>query len=46
MIKQTIIEEKNKFMKTLLHGEKEFEKVVAKAKQENKTIIDGYTIFK
>ena len=40
MIKQTIIEEKNKFMKTLLHGEKEFEKVVAKAKQENKTIID------
>ena len=46
MIKQTIIEEKNKFMKTLLHGEKEFEKVVAKAKQENTTIIDGYTIFK
>ena len=46
MIKQTIIEEKNKFMKTLSHGEKEFEKVVAKAKQENKTMIDGYTIFK
>ena len=46
MIKQTIIEEKNKFMKTLSHGEKEFEKVVAKAKQENKTTIDGYTIFK
>ncbi len=46
MIKQTIIEEKDKFIKTLSHGEKEFEKVVAKAKQENKTTIDGYTIFK
>jgi len=61
MIKQTIIEEKDKFIKTLSHGGKlieetthdqwwlrdeEFEKVVAKAKQENKTTIDGYTIFK
>ena len=27
-------------------GEKEFEKVVSKAKQENKSVIDGYTIFK
>ena len=46
IIKQTIIEEKNKFMKTLSHGEKEFDKVVNKLKQENKNVIDGYTIFK
>ncbi len=45
-IKQTIIAEKDKFIKTLAHGEREFEKVVTKAKQENKTVIDGYTIFK
>ena len=46
IIKQTIIDEKNKFMKTLTHGEKEFEKAVNKLKQENKNVIDGYTIFK
>lgn len=45
-IKQVIIEEKDKFMKTLAHGEKEFEKQVARAKQENKNVIDGQTIFK
>lgn len=45
-IKQVIVEEKDKFMKTLSHGEKEFEKAIQKAKQENKTIIDGQTIFK
>ena len=46
IIKQVIIEEKEKFMKTLSHGEKEFEKAILKAKQENKTTIDGQTIFK
>ena len=46
IIKQVIIEEKDKFMKTLAHGEKEFEKYLNKAKQENKNIIDGQTIFK
>ena len=46
VIKQVIIEEKDKFMKTLSHGEKEFEKAILKAKQENKTTIDGQTIFK
>ena len=46
IIKQIIIEEKDKFMKTLAHGEKEFEKAINKAKQENKNIIDGQTIFK
>ena len=45
-IKQTILAEKDKFMKTLAHGEREFEKVAKKAKQENKNTIDGYTIFK
>ena len=45
-IKQVIVEEKDKFMKTLAHGEKEFEKQVARAKQENKNVIDGQTIFK
>ena len=45
-IKQVIIEEKDKFIKTLAHGEKEFEKYISKAKEENKTIIDGQTIFK
>ncbi len=46
VIKQVIIEEKDKFMKTLAHGEKEFEKAINKAKQENKNVIDGQTIFK
>ncbi len=45
-IKQVIIEEKDKFIKTLAHGEREFEKYISKAKEENKTIIDGQTIFK
>ena len=45
-IKQVIIEEKNKFIKTLAHGEKEFEKAINKAKSENKNVIDGQTIFK
>ena len=46
IIKQVIIEEKDKFMKTLAHGEKEFEKAINKAKSENKNVIDGQTIFK
>lgn len=46
IIKTVIIEEKDKFIKTLGHGEKEFEKIIAKLKQENKKIIDGQTIFK
>ncbi len=46
MIKEVIITEKDKFMRTLSHGEREFEKVANKAKQENKKLIDGYAIFK
>ena len=45
-IKNVIIEEQNKFMKTLEHGEKEFRKAVVRAKQEGKEIIDSQTVFK
>ena len=44
-IKNVIIEEKDKFVKTLTHGQKEFEKAVEKAKNNNTNIIDGKTIF-
>lgn len=46
IIKNVIIEEKDKFIKTLGHGEKEFEKVINKLEQEDKNVIDGKTIFK
>lgn len=44
-IKKVLIEEKNKFVKTLEHGEKEFEKAVIKAKQDGKHIIEGQIVF-
>ena len=44
-IKSVIIEEKDKFMKTLEKGEKEFEKVVSKLNVENKTKIDTEIVF-
>ena len=46
VIKETILEEKDKFVKTLANGEREFEKVAKKAKQENKNTIEAYDIFK
>ena len=46
LIKNVIIEEKNKFIKTLAHGEKEFEKEMNKAKEQGKTKIDGKVVFK
>ena len=46
MIVSTIVEEKDKFVKTLAHGEKEFEKALERAKAEGKNVIDGETIFK
>ena len=46
IIKKVILEEKDKFVKTLSHGEREFEKAIQKLKQENKDIVDGQTIFK
>ena len=46
IIKEVIVAEKDKFVKTLANGEREFNKAVAKLKQENKAVIDGHTIFK
>ena len=45
-IKNVIIEEKNKFVKTLSRGEKEFEKAMNKAKEQGKEKIDGNVVFK
>ena len=45
-IKNVIIEEKDKFIKTLEHGEREFNKIVNRLKNENKNLIDGKTVFK
>ena len=46
LIKNVIIEEKNKFVKPLAHGEKEFEKEMNKAKEQGKNKIDGKVVFK
>ena len=46
LIKNVIIEEKNKFVKTLAHGEKEFEKEMNRAKQSGKYKIEGNVVFK
>ena len=43
---QVIIEEKNKFIKTLDHGEKEFLKEIKKLQEQNIKIIDGKTVFR
>lgn len=45
-IKNVILEEKDKFVKTLEHGEKEFAKEMNKLKQEGKTTIEGKVVFK
>ena len=45
-IKEVVVEEKNKFMKTLEHGEKEFSKNVAKVKAEGKEKLDGQVVFR
>ena len=45
-ISSVILEEKDKFVKTLEHGEKEFMKEVNKLKQEGKNVIDGQVVFK
>lgn len=41
-----ILEERDKFVKTLEHGEREFEKAVHRAKEENREQIDGEIIFR
>ena len=45
-IKNVIIEEKDKFVKTLAHGEREFEKEMNRAKQSGKDKIEGNVVFK
>ncbi len=45
-IKEVIIQEKDKFMKTLVRGEREFMKVINKIKAQGKNTIDGEDIFK
>ena len=44
-IKNVIIEEKDKFIKTLQKGEKEFEKVALKAKNAGKDTIETEAVF-
>ncbi len=46
IIKEVIVEEKNKFMKTLEHGEKEFDKSVSIAKSEGKDKLEGQVVFR
>ncbi len=45
-IKNVINEEKDKFVKTLTHGEREFDKEMQKAKQQGKTEIDAKVVFR
>ena len=46
MIISTIVEEKDKFVKTLTHGEKEFTKAMNNAKLQGKDKIEGSIVFK
>ena len=45
-IKNVIIEEKNKFVKTLAHGEREFEKEIEKVKEKEIDTIPGTVVFR
>ena len=45
-IVNVIVEEKDKFLKTLEHGEKEFAKNVEKAKKEGKDKLEGQVVFR
>ena len=46
LIAKVIIEEKDKFVKTLVNGEREFTKRVEKLKEQGKNVIDGETLFR
>jgi len=46
MIKAAIIEEKDKFIKTLTHGEREFEKIIDRMKNSTNKNISGRIVFK
>jgi len=45
-IKQVLIEEKEKFVKTLTHGEREFEKEVRRLKEQGKDKLEGKIVFR
>ena len=45
-IKTVLVEEKDKFIKTLEHGEKEFFKEIEKIKKDGRKIVDGRIVFK
>lgn len=45
-IKSVIIEEKDKFVKTLAHGEREFYKELKNAKTVGNKVLDGKIVFK
>ena len=45
LIKNVLIEEKDKFTKTLKNGEKEFEKAVTRLKNSGKNVIEGNVVF-
>jgi alanyl-tRNA synthetase len=45
IIKDVLVEEKNKFIKTIENGEREFNKAVERARRDGKNIIDGQTVF-
>lgn len=46
VILEVLLAEKNKFMKTLINGEKEFTKAVNRANQDSKNIIEGEIVFR
>ncbi len=45
IIKKVIIEEKDKFMKTLQNGEREFEKVANRTRNAGKKVLDTEAVF-
>ncbi|MEG0873277.1 MAG: alanine--tRNA ligase [Clostridia bacterium] len=45
-IKNVLNKEKNKFMNTLVHGEREFIKIIDRLKLQDKHLIDGTTLFR
>ncbi len=45
IITNVIIDEKDKFIRTLQKGEKEFEKVANKIKNNNEKVVDAQTVF-
>ena len=46
IIKDTLIEEKDKFIKTLAHGEREFEKEMKKIHEQGTDMLEGKVVFR